>query len=89
MTVRELKLLLHSLSASSAKRQTVQITSHFDATGRYFVLALCNDGTLWKLSGLYEGEPVWDSFPVPPAVPGIHPDLEAIRQVLAEMRTGK
>lgn len=47
-------------------RVVVQLSSAFTADGRYFVLALCNDGTIWKLHGLYEGDPKWESFPIPP-----------------------
>jgi len=47
-------------------RKVVQIVSSIDGTGRYFIVALCNDGTLWKLSGLYEGKPEWETFPTPP-----------------------
>ncbi len=48
------------------KRKVIQIQSSIDSVGKYFVLAICNDGTIWKLSGLYEGSPTWEPFPVPP-----------------------
>jgi len=48
------------------KRKVIQITSSIDSVGKYFILAVCNDGTLWKLDGLYEGEPTWGVFPSPP-----------------------
>jgi len=47
-------------------RKVVQITSSIDSHGKYFIMALCNDGTLWKLGGLYEGNPEWEPFPIPP-----------------------
>jgi hypothetical protein len=47
-------------------RKTIQIAMQIDPVGKYFVLALCDDGTIWQLEGLYEGHPIWKSFPVPP-----------------------
>jgi hypothetical protein len=47
-------------------RKVISVISHFDHSGRYFILALCDDGTLWKMRGLYEGTPQWESFPMPP-----------------------
>jgi hypothetical protein len=47
-------------------RKVVQISMAMNEYGKYFVLALCDDGTLWQLEGLHEGIPSWKSFPVPP-----------------------
>ncbi len=47
-------------------RKTIQISMQIDSVGKYFVLALCDDGTIWKLFGLYEGVPQWEPFPTPP-----------------------
>lgn len=50
-------------------RKTVQISSQIDSHGKYLVLALCDDGTIWQLDNLYrEGgkEPFWFPFPIPP-----------------------
>lgn len=47
-------------------RKVVQVCSVIDSVGKYFVLAVCEDGSLWQLSGLYEGEPYWKPFPAPP-----------------------
>lgn len=46
--------------------KVIQITSSIDPVGKYFIVALRDDGTLWKLHGLYEGEPKWEPFPTPP-----------------------
>ena len=48
------------------KRRVIQIYHNIDPQGRYLILALCNDGSLWKLHGLYEGTPVWELFQLPP-----------------------
>jgi len=48
------------------KRKVIQVVSSIDPVGKYFILAVCDDGTLWKLDGLYEGSSVWEPFPVPP-----------------------
>lgn len=55
------------LATAGPKRKTIQVSSSIDPVGKYLVLALCDDGTLWRLSGLYEGKPEWEPFPVPPA----------------------
>jgi len=47
-------------------RKVDQVSMQIDSVGKYFVLALCDDGTLWQLDGLYEGKPEWKPFPVPP-----------------------
>jgi hypothetical protein len=47
-------------------RKAIRITSNIDSLGKYFVLAVCNDGTIWKLDGLYEGDPYWKRFVEPP-----------------------
>lgn len=52
--------------AMNKKRKVIQVMSSIDVVGKYLILAVCNDGTLWKLDGLYEGEPKWESFPTPP-----------------------
>jgi len=51
---------------SKRQRKTIQVVSTIDSVGKYLVLAVCNDGTLWKLDGLYEGKPFWEEFPAPP-----------------------
>jgi hypothetical protein len=48
------------------KRKVIQISTALDTVGKYFIIALCNDGTLWKLHGLYEGDPKWEPFVAPP-----------------------
>lgn len=48
------------------KRKVIQLSTVIDCVGKYLVLAVCNDGTIWKLDGLYEGNPSWEPFPVPP-----------------------
>jgi len=48
------------------KRKVIQITSNIDSVGKYLILAVCNDGTIWKLDGLYEGDPIWQPFITPP-----------------------
>lgn len=50
-------------------RKPIQVTAQFDDVGRYFVLAICDDGTVWKLIGLYEGKPEWELFPGIPQAP--------------------
>jgi len=47
-------------------RKVTQVVSNIDSVGKYFILAVCNDGTLWKLDGLYEGNVKWEPFPTPP-----------------------
>lgn len=47
-------------------RKVIQVAMSIDSVGKYFVLALCDDGSLWQLDGLYEGKPEWHPFPVPP-----------------------
>lgn len=54
---------------SPAKRKVIQIASVLDSVGKYLVLCVCDDGTVWQLANLYrEGgrEPEWEPFPVPP-----------------------
>lgn len=53
----------------SEPRKVVQLSSVIDGRGKYLVLALCNDGTIWQLDGLYEGAAYWEPFPVPPIDP--------------------
>jgi len=48
------------------KRKVIQIASVLDSVGKYFVLAVCNDGTIWQLDGLYEGDCKWEKFVQPP-----------------------
>lgn len=47
-------------------RKVKQVVSSIDSVGKYLVLAVCDDGTLWQLDGLYEGAPFWEPFPTPP-----------------------
>jgi uncharacterized membrane protein len=45
------------------KRKVIQIASQIDSVGKYFIVAVCDDGTLWQLDNLYrEGgeEPRWE-----------------------------
>jgi hypothetical protein len=48
------------------KRKVINVAVQIDRVGKYFILALCDDGTLWQLDGLYEGRPKWNPFPAPP-----------------------
>jgi hypothetical protein len=48
-------------------RKTIQISMQIDSVGKYLVLALCDDGTIWQLDGLYEGKSKWHLFPTPPS----------------------
>lgn len=50
------------------ERKVIQVSASTDSRGRYFILAVCDDGSLWKLSDLYQenGEPNWKPFPAPP-----------------------
>jgi len=52
----------------SSPRKAVQISSQIDSVGKYLVLALCDDGTIWQLGGLYEAKLKWEPFPHPPLV---------------------
>jgi hypothetical protein len=48
-------------------RKTIQISMQIgDTKGKYLILALCDDGTIWQVEGLYEGKIEWIPFPVPP-----------------------
>lgn len=47
-------------------RKVIQVCPTIDSVGKYLVLAVCDDGTLWQLWGLYEGNPKWEPFPTPP-----------------------
>ena len=47
-------------------RKVIQVCCSIDSVGKYFIMAVCDDGSLWQLGGLYEGEPKWDPFVVPP-----------------------
>jgi hypothetical protein len=54
-------------------RKTIQISSVMDSVGKYIVLALCHDGTIWQLANLYREngkEPYWEPFPIPPRIDG-------------------
>jgi hypothetical protein len=46
-------------------RRVVQIASQMDSVGKYLVIAVCNDGTIWQMSGLYEGQVRWTPMPFP------------------------
>lgn len=48
------------------RRKVIQVVSSIDSVGKYFILAVCDDGTMWQLENLYEGEVRWVPFPVPP-----------------------
>lgn len=54
----------------SAPRRVIQISASIDSVGKYFVVAVCNDGTLWQMGGLYEGEIRWDPIISPPSGSG-------------------
>lgn len=47
-------------------RKTIQLSTVIDSVGKYLVLAVCDDGSIWKLDGLYEGTPKWERFATPP-----------------------
>lgn len=50
-------------------RKAVQIASVMDSVGKYLVLCVCDDGSIWQLANLYRDrgkEPEWEPFPVPP-----------------------
>jgi hypothetical protein len=52
-------------------RKTIQVMSVLDSVGKYLVLAVCDDGTIWQLANLYREhgkEPYWEKFPTPPAL---------------------
>lgn len=48
------------------KRKVIQLVTSIDSVGKYLVLAVCNDGTIWQLNGLYEGQWEWEQKPTPP-----------------------
>lgn len=52
-------------------RKTIHVSASIDSVGKYFVLAVCDDGSMWQLSNLYRehGEPHWERFPSPPIDP--------------------
>lgn len=54
------------MEQNGTMRKVIQVAMQIDSVGKYFVLALCDDGTLWQLEGLYEGKAKWTPFPVPP-----------------------
>jgi hypothetical protein len=45
--------------------KVIHVSSSIDSVGKYLVLCVCDDGTIWKLHGLYEGKPGWEAFPLP------------------------
>lgn len=50
-------------------RKAIQISSVMDSVGKYLILCLCDDGTIWQLSNLYcedGGDPKWERFIQPP-----------------------
>jgi len=55
----------HKESIVMNKLKVRQISSVLDSVGRYLVLCVCTDGSVWKLNGLYEGKPGWEPFTVP------------------------
>ena len=57
---------LKATQFKKAPRKLVQVASCMSSNGSYLVLGLCSDGTLWQLSGAYEGKPSWETYPVPP-----------------------
>lgn len=58
--------LKHGKITKVSRRKVVQIATNIDSVGRYFILAVCDDGTLWQLNGLYEADASWKPFPTPP-----------------------
>lgn len=55
--------------ARPKNRKVIQIASVLDSVGRYLILAVCNDGTIWSLVNLYREngeEPRWERYPEPP-----------------------
>jgi len=48
------------------RRYVIQVAPVMNNTGGHFIVAVCNDGTIWRLDGLYEGEYKWEPFPTPP-----------------------
>lgn len=50
----------------SVGRRCIQMSSSFMPDGRYFIIALCDDGTLWQLGGVYESKPEWKRLISPP-----------------------
>jgi hypothetical protein len=57
---------------AGSKRKTISIASVMDSVGKYLILCVCDDGTIWQLANLYrEGgeEPMWEPFPNPPGGP--------------------
>jgi len=60
------------LRRPTMKRKVIQVVSSIDSVGKYFILAVCDNGSLWQLTNLYRehgNEPTWESFPVPPDAP--------------------
>lgn len=49
-----------------SKRKVIQLVTSINMVGNYLILAVCNDGTIWQLHGLYEGKPKWELFVQPP-----------------------
>lgn len=47
-------------------RKVIQIMSVMDSVGKYLILAVCDDGTIWQMDGLYEGNIGWSLIPSPP-----------------------
>lgn len=47
-------------------RKTIQVMSVLDSVGKYLIIAVCDDGTLWQMSGLYESKIKWEQIPSPP-----------------------
>jgi hypothetical protein len=53
-------------SVVMSERKVKQIAINIDSVGKYLVIAVCDDGTLWQMSGLYEGQISWHQIPAPP-----------------------
>jgi len=52
---------------TAMKRKVIQVMSVLDSVGgKYLVIAVCDDGTLWQMGGLYEGKMEWTQIPAPP-----------------------
>ncbi len=63
---REAYRAAEEASAEPPARKVIQISSVMDSVGKYLILAVCNDGTIWSLTNLYEGDPKWKLYVQPP-----------------------
>jgi hypothetical protein len=47
------------------KLKVIQMTSSIDSVGKYFIVAVCEDGSIWQMGKLYEGNIEWTELPRP------------------------